>query len=309
MRAQLGREEPFKLRFVEVGNEDMFQPDSYAGYRWNAFVTALSAQFPDLQFLATTLPSTALTPAYTKIDFLMYNSPDWFKFTGAFMFDDYPRNGTQFFVGEYAVTSTNDTNNLGTFAQGRLAFPTLEGSVAEAAFITGMERNSDVVFASAYAPSLQHLRNWQWTPDIISFDAGISFPSTSYFVQQMFSLNRGTQVLSTTPAPSNDTVPLFWVASHNNVTNAVILKVANTGTADLAGYLSFDFDVGGFATSTTLSQTDGSGMFNVSNTPTSPEAFIPVHGTFAIPNSRAYNYTFPATSLSIITFSVASLSA
>ncbi len=95
----------------------------------------------------------------------MYNSPSWFT-TNAFMFDEgnYPRNGTKWFIGEYAgknfsasfpeiytfqVTSTNDTNALGDLPSGRLPYPTLEGSAAEAAFMTGMERNSDVVFASS----------------------------------------------------------------------------------------------------------------------------------------------------------------
>jgi len=224
------------------------------------------------------------------------------------MFDNYTRNGTQFFVGEYAVISTNDTNAFGSFAQGRLPFPTLVGSVAEAAFMTGMERNSDVVFASAYAPSLQHIRGWQWTPDIITFDATMAFASTSYYVQQMFSSNRGTQVLATNPVPTNDTVPLFWVASHNNETNTMFLKVANAGENDLVMILNFDFEVGGFMTATTLSQTDGSGIFNVSNTPASPETVIPVHGSFAVPNSRQVNYTFPATSVSVLAFPVAKLS-
>jgi alpha-L-arabinofuranosidase len=65
------------------------------------------------------------------------------------MFDDYPRNGTRWFVGEYAVTSTNASCMLGEISCGRLEFPTLEGAAAEAAFMTGMERNSDVVFAAA----------------------------------------------------------------------------------------------------------------------------------------------------------------
>jgi len=82
------------------------------------------------------------------VDFHQYNVPQWFH-DAAFMFDDYPRNGTRFFVGEYAVTSTNPDCALGAISCGRLTFPTLEGAAAEAAFMTGMERNSDVVFASA----------------------------------------------------------------------------------------------------------------------------------------------------------------
>lgn len=108
------------------------------------------------------------------------------RFTNnSFMFDTYPRNGTQWFIGEYACTSTNDLNTLGDIPSGRLPYPTLEGSSAEAAFMTGFERNSDVVFASAYAPSFQHIRNYQWTPDIITYDASQMVKSTSYYVQQV----------------------------------------------------------------------------------------------------------------------------
>ncbi|KAF8204203.1 glycoside hydrolase [Mycena galopus ATCC 62051] len=300
LRASFGRTTPYALKFIEIGNEETFQPDSYVAYRWNAFVSAIGAKYPDLEFIATTLPSTALTPAYQKIDFHMYNSPSWFT-TNAFMFDDYPRNGTQWFIGEYAVTSTNDTNALGDIPSGRLAYPTLEGATAEAAFMTGMERNSDVIFASAC--DFQHIRNFQWTPDIVTYDASRLVKSTSYYVQQMFSLNRGTHVLSTTPVSNNDTTPLFWVASYNNDTNVVFLKVANTGTEDLVAYIFLGFSVIGFGSATSISSpalSPISGLFNVSNTLEEPEQIIPVSSSFAFQYSDRFNYTFPATSVTVV---------
>ncbi|KAJ7083404.1 glycoside hydrolase [Mycena belliarum] len=302
LRASLGRAEPYALRFIEIGNEDNFQAASYAEYRWNAFVSAIGAKFPQMEFLATTLPSTALTPAYKRIDFHMYSTPNWFT-ENSFMFDEYPRNGTKWFVGEYAVTSLNETNTLGDLPGGRLAYPTLLGSAAEAAFMTGMERNSDVVFASAYAPSFQHIRSYQWTPDIVTYDAGRMVRSTSYYVQQMFSTNKGTHVLSTTPAPSNATVPLFWVASYNNASEVVFLKVSNTGDTDLVADIFLDFPVTGFATATTLSTptlSPLSGMFNTSNTLEDPQQIIPFDSSFPLIFSDRFNYTFPATSVTVL---------
>ncbi|KAF7330131.1 hypothetical protein MSAN_02462900 [Mycena sanguinolenta] len=324
LRASLGRTEPYSLKFIEIGNEDTFQADSYAAYRWNAFVSAIGDRYPDFdfEFIATTLPSTALTPAYQRIDFHMYNSPDWFT-SNAFMFDDYPRNGTKWFIGEYAVTSTNDTNALGDIPSGRLAYPTLQGAAAEAAFMTGMERNSDVVFASAceraqvknlcttiynlFPPnscrSFQHIKNYQWTPDIVTYDASRLVKSTSYYVQQMFSLNRGTHVLSTTPVSSNDTTPLFWVASYNNETDVVFLKVSNTGTQDLVANIFLGFSVIGFGSATSISSpalSPISGLFNVSNTLEEPEQIIPVSSSFALPFSDRFNYTFPAMSVTVV---------
>ncbi|KAJ7222879.1 glycoside hydrolase [Mycena haematopus] len=305
LRASLGRTEPYSLKFIEIGNEDqsgrmLTEPGRYAAYRWNAFVSAIGAKHPDFEFIATTLPSTALTPAYQRIDFHMYNSPDWFT-SNAFMFDDYPRNGTKWFIGEYAVTSTNDTNALGDIPSGRLAYPTLQGAAAEAAFMTGMERNSDVVFASAC--DFQHIRNYQWTPDIVTYDASRLVRSTSYYVQQMFSVNRGTHVLSTTPTSSNDTAPLFWVASYNNETDVVFLKVSNTGTQDLVAIVFLGFPVIGFGSATAISSpalSPISGLFNVSNTLEEPEQIIPVSSSFALPFSDRFNYTFPAMSVTVV---------
>ncbi|KAF5385088.1 hypothetical protein D9615_001064 [Tricholomella constricta] len=320
-RASLGRTEPYNLRLIEMcefpqfslrhdfDQRWKFQPASYAAYRWKAFVDAIGAKYPHLECIATTLPSTALDPPYKKIDFHMYNSPSWFT-SNAFLFDDYPRNGTLYFVGEYAVTSTNDKNALGDIPSGRLAYPTLQGAAAEAAFITGLERNSDVVFASAYAPSFQHIRNYQWTPDIITYDASHIVKSTSYYVQEMFSVNRGTHVLKTSPTSTADSAPLFWVASYHNDTNVVFLKVSNTGTSDLVANIFLDFPITGFGTATSISSpslSPISGIFNVSNTIEEPELIIPVASSFAIPHPDRFNYTFPATSVTVITLQTSNL--
>ncbi|KAG9126775.1 hypothetical protein FRC07_002011 [Ceratobasidium sp. 392] len=226
LRAKYGRTEPYKLKYIEIGNEDFFGVDTYVKYRWKAFVTGLKAAFPDsgFEYLATSLPDTALTPAYTYLDFHQYNTPEWF-IERAVQYDDYPRNGTHLFIGEYAVTSTNSSCLLGEFSCGRLEYPTLRGAVAEAAYMTGLERNSDVIFASAYAPSLQNINGWQWTPDIITFDAGTIVKSASYYVQQMFGTNLGTHVLTTSPTPSSST-PVYWVASHDTKNKLVYLKAS-----------------------------------------------------------------------------------
>ncbi|KAJ7053979.1 glycoside hydrolase [Mycena amicta] len=326
LRASLGREDPYALRFIEIGNEDQFQPASYAAYRWNAFTSAISGKYPgQFEFLATSLAldgahagiSTKCvlfcenTPTKTHaVDFHMYNSPSWFT-NNSFMFDTYPRNGTQWFIGEYACTSTNDLNTLGDIPSGRLPYPTLEGSSAEAAFMTGFERNSDVVFASAYAPSFQHIRNYQWTPDIITYDASQMVKSTSYYVQQMFSLNKGTHVLSTLPESSTDTVPLFWVASYNNETDVIFLKVSNTGPNDLVANIFLSTPATSLyvsavsLSSPALSLDPVSGQFNVSNTLEKPNQIIPVSSSFALPFNDRFNYTFPATSVTVLSVMVA----
>ncbi|KAG6911267.1 hypothetical protein DXG01_002105 [Tephrocybe rancida] len=213
---------------------------------------------------------------------------------------------------DQTVTSTNDLVLLGDIPSGRLAYPTLEGAAAEAAYMTGMERNSDVVFASAYAPSLQHIRSYEWTPDIITYDASRLVKSTSYYVQEMFSVNRGTHVLQTSPASTSDTAPLFWIASYHNETNTVFLKVSNTGTTDLVAKIFLDFPITGFGTATSISSpalSPISGLFNVSNTLEDPELIIPVASSFAIPLPDRFNYTFPATSVTVISLQTSPLTA
>jgi alpha-N-arabinofuranosidase len=120
------------------------------------YVNQLKAAFPHLRFLDTAYSSLELNPAPQYIDYHNYNVPSWFS-GQVNMFDSYPRSGPQYFVGEYAVINTNASDIYGTPATGRLIYPIMQGSAAEAAFMTGMERNSDVVFASAceLAPSFR----------------------------------------------------------------------------------------------------------------------------------------------------------
>ncbi|KAJ1302581.1 hypothetical protein OPQ81_002898 [Rhizoctonia solani] len=296
LRAQYGRQAPYKLKYIEIGNEDFFAAGSYASYRWKAFVNGLKAAFPNsgFEYIATTYPSTALNPAYTYIDWHQYNVPQWF-IDRALEYDTYPRNGTQIFVGEYAVTSTNSSCIFGDPSCGRLVYPTLQGAVAEAAYMTGLERNSDVIFATAYAPTLQNVNGYQWTPDIISFDAGSIVKSASYYVQQMFGANLGTHVLKTTPAPSAS-VPLHWVASHDTNNKLVYLKASNTGKTTYTASFVFDFPIAGQSTVTLLNAP----IASTSNTLSNTNAVVPQTTNLNVASgATTLNYTFPAQSVAV----------
>ena len=125
-----------------------------------------------------------------KADFIdehFYQPPDWFlKNVGRY--DTYPRTGPKIFVGEYAA-------HLPSAGPQNMRPSTLEAALAEAVFMTGFERNADVVLMSAYAPLLAHVDGWQWTPNLIWFDNLRSFGTPSYYAQQMFGANRGSRVL------------------------------------------------------------------------------------------------------------------
>ncbi|KAI0321490.1 alfa-L-arabinofuranosidase precursor [Amylostereum chailletii] len=302
-RAALGHPEPFELRFVEVGNEDFLAPDTYT-YRWTNFVNALQADYPDIRFLATTQTSSpTLTPKPQSYDVHVYQTPRWFA-ENSFFYDSFARDGTTYFEachGEFAAISTNSSNIYGTPANGRLVFPTMQGKSPDAfhecaAFMTGLERNSDIVFAASYAPLLGHVTQNQWTPNLLSFDAGTVIKSTSYYVHQLFSLNRGDSYLPSTLPSASGT--LFWSVTKQNAPAAFIIKISNTvaASADLVFQLPSAVASRGTAQILAGSQT-------ASNTAANASAVAPEKST--IPTAQNLTFTAPGFSVSVLTVPVA----
>ncbi|KXN85732.1 putative alpha-N-arabinofuranosidase A [Leucoagaricus sp. SymC.cos] len=176
------------------------------------------------------------------------------------------RREEMFFSGSFLNTASSS---------GRLLYLTFEGAIAEAASLTGTERISEVVFAIAYVPSFQHINNYQWTPGTVTYDASCLVRSTSYYVQQMFSINRGTHVLQTWPPSSQESVPLLWVRS----------TMVNSGNTSLVTNIALDFTITGFISVTTLLTpplTPIFGHFNISNTLEDPDLVVLVGSTFSI---------------------------
>ncbi|KAJ6454677.1 glycoside hydrolase family 51 protein [Mycena sanguinolenta] len=296
LRASLGRPEPFALTYVEIGNEDNVgrAPGTYAS-RWNSIVTNLTATFPQLHFMATSSTTTpVLTPAPQIYDIHLYQTPKFFS-TDSFFYDSFARNGMTFFEGEYAATSTNSSNLFGTPDQGRLLWPTVAGSVGEAAFMTGLERNADIVFAASYAPLLGHVNGSQWTPNLVGFDAGNIYKSTSFYVQKLFSLNKGDEYLPSTLPDSSGT--LFWSVTRRNTTGELIIKISNNAAspAEITFVLPFD-TVSAVGTAQMVT-----GPGTASNTPEEPNLIMPT--TAQIPTGATFNYTAPAISVTVIILS------
>ncbi|KAJ7512579.1 alfa-L-arabinofuranosidase precursor [Mycena galericulata] len=292
LRASLGHPAPFTLNYVEVGNEDFFAATTYV-YRWKDFVTALTTEFPNLHFIATSDTfNPILTPDALQYDVHVYQTPTWFA-QNSFYYDGFERNATRYFEGEYAAISTNSSDIFGTPADGRLTFPTMQSSSGEAAFMTGLERNSDIVFSASYAPLLNHLADSQWTPNLVSFDAGGVYPSTSYYVQKLFSLNRGDEYIPSTLPEELGT--LFWSVVRKTSTKEIIIKISNTvGTpAPLTFKLPFA-TVAKTGTAQVLT-----GAATASNTPTTPDLVVPKNST--VPTGKTFSYTAPGFSVSVLT--------
>jgi alpha-L-arabinofuranosidase len=178
LRASNGHPAPFNLKYLEIGNEN--GGPAYHE-RWELFHKAIKAKHPEIQLIANVWGGypTRLRPEI--IDEHYYNNPEFFM-AQAHRYDNYDRNGPKVFVGEYAVTSGTGLGNL-------------RGAIGEAAFMTGMERNSDVVVMAAYAPLFVNVNHKRWPVNLINFDSSRVFGIPSYYAQQMFSQNRGDVVL------------------------------------------------------------------------------------------------------------------
>jgi alpha-L-arabinofuranosidase len=181
LRAAAGHPAPFNLRYMEIGNEN----GGFAGYveHWDLFYKAIRAKYPDIKFVADGWDNFG-DHQPDIVDDHYYDSPEWFM-RNATLYDKKDRNGPKVFVGEYAVTKDCGLGNL-------------RGAIGEAAFMTGLERNSDEVVMASYAPLLVNLNHRAWNPDLINFDSSKWYGLPSYYVQKMFAENRGDVSLPTT---------------------------------------------------------------------------------------------------------------
>jgi len=194
VRASMGHPAPFGLRMMGVGNEN-WGPQYLE--RLQLFTAAIKSKYPDIRLVN----SSGTDPEGERFDFLnsrlramhadiidehYYRSPEWFL-KNAGRYDSYPRNESKIFAGEYAAqgVKTTSPDNRNTW----------QTALAEAAFMTGLERNADVVTMASYAPLFAHIDGWQWTPDLIWVDNLRSYGTPDYYVQQLFSRNKGTQLV------------------------------------------------------------------------------------------------------------------
>jgi alpha-L-arabinofuranosidase len=180
-RAVNGHSAPYNLKYLEIGNEN---GGSYLNDRYTLFYDAIKAQYPDVHLLTPGNWGGGMpwSRPVEIADEHYYSDPATF-ISYATKYDSYSRSGPKIFVGEYAVTS-----GFGTYGN-------LAAALGEAAFMTGMERNSDIVQLASYAPLFANVNGIQWHPDLIYYDNSRSFGTPSYYVQKMFSLNRGDVVL------------------------------------------------------------------------------------------------------------------
>lgn len=294
LRAEMGHPQPFNLKMIGIGNEQWGQ--EYFE-RYEKISKAVKAKYPDVKLVSGTGPASdgelfeqaekALPKLNAEIvDEHYYKDPKWFR-DNAKRYDNYDRNRYKIFAGEYAaqshaIVSPDNKNNW-------------ECALSEAAFMTGLERNADVVYMTSYAPLFAHVNRWQWTPDLIWFDNLTAFGTANYQVQKLYATNAGSSTLSIKSNGENLTgqQELYATAAFDAKTNEVIIKIVNTSATNK----TLELNIKGLA-KTAL----GKSIILVDkdlknfNTIDKPNKFIPIESTLSVSNGKTLvnldGYTF-----------------
>jgi alpha-L-arabinofuranosidase len=297
VRAGLGHPAPFKMKMMGVGNEN-WGPQYIE--RLQVFTKAIKAKYPDIKLVN----SSGTDPNGDRFDYLnkelrsmkadiidehYYRRPEWFL-QNANRYDNYDRNGSKIFAGEYAAQSDKtvsiaNKNNLQT-------------AIAEAAFMTGLERNADVVNMASYAPLFANADAWQWTPDMIWVDNLKIYGTPNYYVQKLYSLNKGTNVV---PATMNghaivgqDSIYVSSVMDKN--TNDLIIKLVNVSDNAISKTMTITGvkKLAAMATATVLK----SNSLTDVNSFATPEAVSPVTNSIPL-KGKEFSVVLPAHSFSV----------
>ena len=278
MRARDGHPAPFALRYVEIGNEDNFDRAKTYDGRYAQFYNAIKAKYPALQVIAT-MPVNGLQP--DVLDDHYYKREEG-MFAEARHYDSIDRKGPKIFVGEWATREGSPTPNFGA-------------ALGDAAFMTGLERNSDLVIMAAYAPLLVNVNpgGMQWSSDLIGYDALSSYGSPSYYAQVLFGSCLGDHTVNSVLAGAGDRFFYSVTASRNKV----CLKLVNASSSEQAINLTLN----GLAASSSTArlQTLKANTTWATNSIAQPERIVPVKSTTAIQGERL-RHVMPGYSIQVL---------
>ncbi|MES2648487.1 MAG: alpha-L-arabinofuranosidase C-terminal domain-containing protein [Bacteroidota bacterium] len=283
VRAGMGHPQPFNLKMMGIGNEN-WGPQYLE--RLKVFTKAIKDRYPDIKLVN----SSGTDPDGERFDYLdkelrkmnadiidehYYRRPEWFL-ANAGRYDSYPRNGSKVFGGEYAAQSdkTVSINNKNTWLT----------ALSEAAFMTGMERNAEVVTMASYAPLFAHVDGWQWTPDLIWVNNLQSVGTPDYYVQKLFATNKGTKVVPITMNNSfiSGQDSLYATAAIDELTNELIIKLVNASDKETVKNISLE-GLRKSASQAALTVLKSDHLFTV-NSFDEPKKVAPKEGTIAVKN-------------------------
>jgi alpha-N-arabinofuranosidase len=255
VRVKDGHPAPFPLHFVEIGNEDFFDKAKTYDERFEDFAKAIRGRYPSLKLIST-MPITRGNPDVQDDHY--YRGPEE-MFSMAHLYDTYDRKGPKIFVGEWATRTGSPTPDFGA-------------ALGDAAWMTGMERNSDVIIMSAYAPLFVNVNpgGMQWPSDLIGYDAARAYGSPSYYAQALFANHLGDHTVKTEGSGLGSRV--FWSATVSTADKVLHLKLVNGSNVAQ----QFTLDIAGAAAGKATTYTLHAGSRWATNTIEHPDAVKPV---------------------------------
>jgi alpha-L-arabinofuranosidase len=291
LRAEMGHPAPFNLEMIGIGNEQW--GERYIE-RYKLFAAALKAKHPEIRLVVPAGPGPSGEPFNSMwsnwrqlkpdiVDEHYYMDPDWFL-SNTHRYDRYDRSGPKIFAGEYAaqtagVARSDNRNNW-------------KAAISEAAFMTGLERNGDVVQMASYAPLLANINAWQWTPDAIWFDNLRSYGTPNYYEQLLYANNTGSRIVPITPQAEQG---IYTTASLDERTHELIVKVINHNPEALAAEIQLGVpSLSGTAKVTSLH----SDNLDAENSFDHPQAIAPEQSTIAV-RTGAISTQLPAYSVNV----------
>jgi len=286
-RAKDGHPAAFPLTYVEIGNEDWFDQSKSYDARYTQFYKAIKAKYPRLQLISTANErgNEVKSVKPDLIDDHYYRRAEQF-FADVHHYDKADRNGPKIFVGEWATREGTPTPNMGA-------------ALGDAAWMTGMERNSDLIVLSSYAPLLVNVNpgGMQWQSDLIGYDANSAYGSPSYYAQMMFASHIGAEVLVSDLEGAGDR--LFYSVTRDAAKGIVYLKLVNASSAAQAVKVSLSgTNVKGNAKLISLSAATTAATNSIAD----PKRVVPVES--AVKVSKEFTRTVPGYSVEVFELSV-----
>ncbi|MCC6723950.1 MAG: carbohydrate binding domain-containing protein [Saprospiraceae bacterium] len=295
LRSDMGHPAPFNLKMIGVGNEQ-WGPEYIERYK--VFEKAIHGKYPEIKIVSGAGPFPEgemfeygweeLKELKAEIvDEHYYRSPQWFL-ENANRYDSYDRKGPKIFAGEYAaqsvaIASPDNRNNW-------------DCALAEAAFMTGLERNADVVYLTSYAPLLAHSEGWQWTPDLIWFNNLEAYGTPNYYVQKLFANHVGNQLLKITEEgkPVIGQSGLYATATIDEKAKELVFKIVNASAFEQSFSISM--------TGKKAAGTKGKLITLANNDKNAVNSFESPKGIY--PTEKEVNFTGKEMSLTVVPKSV-----
>jgi len=278
VRAKDGHPAPFTFHYIEIGNEDFFDKSGSYDGRFAQYAKAIRAKYPQYKLIATT-PVKAGDP--DMVDDHYYRTPGEF-FEMVHHYDTYDRRGPKIFVGEWATRTGSPTPDFGA-------------ALGDAAWMTSMERNSDIILMASYAPLLTNVNpgGLQWSTDLIGYDALSAYPSPAYWAQVLFGNHLGDHTVQS--SATNAGPLLFWSATLSTQAKILHLKLVNATDRPQSILLDIASAIPGYATAYSL---HAATRF-ATNSIQKPDTIKPVTSKVKIAD-KDWSHTLPANTIEVL---------